>query len=73
VGRPGEAREVGAIVGQTPLPILIPCHRVIASNGHLTGYGGGLQRKQALLDLEARVAAGRDPEPAWSFRQMVLA
>lgn len=73
VGRAGEAREVGAIVGQTPLPILIPCHRVIASNGHLTGYGGGLPRKQALLDLEARVAAGREPEPAWSFRQMVMA
>ncbi len=73
VGRPGEARDVGAIVGQTPLPILIPCHRVIASNGDLTGYGGGLQRKQALLDLEARVATGREPEPAWSFRQMVLA
>lgn len=70
VGRPDEAREVGAAVGRTPLPIIVPCHRVIASNGDLTGYGGGLQRKQALLDLEASVAAGRSPEPAWAFRQL---
>jgi methylated-DNA-[protein]-cysteine S-methyltransferase len=72
VGRPGEAREIGAAVGQTPLPILIPCHRVIGSGGELTGYGGGLHRKQALLELEASVAAGRQPEPAWAFRQLVL-
>jgi methylated-DNA-[protein]-cysteine S-methyltransferase len=72
VGRPGEAREVGTAVGRTPLPILVPCHRVIASNGDLTGYGGGLERKQALLDLEASVVAGRPPEPAWAFRQMTL-
>jgi methylated-DNA-[protein]-cysteine S-methyltransferase len=72
VGRPGEFREIGAAVGRTPLPILIPCHRVIGSNGDLTGYGGGLHRKQALLDLEGRVAAGLDPEPAWAFRQLAL-
>ena len=72
LGRPGEAREVGAAVGRTPLPILIPCHRVVASNGDLTGYLGGLQRKQALLDLEASVAAGRGPAPAWAFRQLTL-
>jgi methylated-DNA-[protein]-cysteine S-methyltransferase len=72
VGRPGEAREVGSAVGRTPLPILVPCHRVIASNGDLTGYGGGLPRKRALLDLEASVAAGRPPEPAWEFRQLSL-
>ncbi|MFN8218120.1 MAG: methylated-DNA--[protein]-cysteine S-methyltransferase [Solirubrobacterales bacterium] len=53
VGRPGEAREIGAVVGQTPLPILIPCHRVLGADGSLTGYGGGLARKRALLDLEA--------------------
>lgn len=53
VGRPGEAREVGTIVGRTPLPILIPCHRVVGADGSLTGYGGGLPRKRALLDLEA--------------------
>jgi methylated-DNA-[protein]-cysteine S-methyltransferase len=72
VGRPGEAREVGAAVGRTPTPILVPCHRVIASSGDLTGYGGGLPRKRALLDLEASVAAGRPPQPAWEFRQMSL-
>jgi methylated-DNA-[protein]-cysteine S-methyltransferase len=53
VDRPGEAREIGAIVGSTPLPILIPCHRVVGADGSLTGYGGGLPRKRALLDLEA--------------------
>jgi methylated-DNA-[protein]-cysteine S-methyltransferase len=72
VGRPGEFREIGAAVGRTPLPILIPCHRVIGSNGDLTGYGGGLHRKQALLDLEGRVSVGFDPEPAWAFRQLAL-
>jgi methylated-DNA-[protein]-cysteine S-methyltransferase len=72
VGRPGEAREIGTAVGRTPLPILIPCHRVIGSNGDLTGYGGGLHRKRALLDLEGRVAAGLDPEPAWAFKQLAL-
>jgi methylated-DNA-[protein]-cysteine S-methyltransferase len=45
-------RAVAAEVGRTPTPILIPCHRVIGSDGSLTGYGGGLHRKQALLDLE---------------------
>jgi methylated-DNA-[protein]-cysteine S-methyltransferase len=53
VGRSGEAREIGTIVGRTPLPILIPCHRVVGADGSLTGYGGGLPRKRALLDLEA--------------------
>jgi methylated-DNA-[protein]-cysteine S-methyltransferase len=46
------AQEVGAAVGRNPLSILIPCHRVIGSNGKLTGYAGGLKRKQKLLDLE---------------------
>jgi methylated-DNA-[protein]-cysteine S-methyltransferase len=45
-------RLVGATVGRTPTPILVPCHRVIGADGSLTGYGGGLQRKQALLELE---------------------
>jgi methylated-DNA-[protein]-cysteine S-methyltransferase len=72
VGRPDRVRAVGATVGRTPLPIVVPCHRVVAANGDLTGYLGGLQRKQALLDLEAQVAAGRTPEPAWAFRQMAL-
>ncbi|HZO06730.1 MAG TPA: methylated-DNA--[protein]-cysteine S-methyltransferase [Solirubrobacterales bacterium] len=50
---PEAARDVGTAVGQTPTPIVIPCHRVIGANGDLTGYGGGLDRKRALLDLEA--------------------
>ena len=73
IGRPGKAREVGAAVGRTPVPIVVPCHRVIGADGALTGYGGGLHRKQALLDLEGRVAAGLPPEPAWTFRQLALA
>jgi len=46
------ARLIGATVGRTPTPIFVPCHRVIGADGSLTGYGGGLQRKRALLDLE---------------------
>lgn len=53
VGRADEVREVAAAVGRTPVPIVIPCHRVVAADGALTGYGGGLERKRALLDLEA--------------------
>jgi methylated-DNA-[protein]-cysteine S-methyltransferase len=52
VGRPRAARAVGAANGKNPLPIVIPCHRVIGSNGQLTGYGGGLHLKEALLSLE---------------------
>jgi methylated-DNA-[protein]-cysteine S-methyltransferase len=65
-------RLVGAAVGSTPTPIVVPCHRVIGADGSLTGYGGGLQRKQALLDLERRGVAGIDPDPLWSTRQQVL-
>jgi methylated-DNA-[protein]-cysteine S-methyltransferase len=72
VGRPDGVRAVAAAVGRTPVPIVVPCHRVIAANGDLTGYGGGLERKRALLDLEAHAAAGLAPEPAWAFRQMAL-
>ncbi|MBU0705119.1 MAG: methylated-DNA--[protein]-cysteine S-methyltransferase [Chloroflexi bacterium] len=52
IGQPGAARAVGAANGANPLPILIPCHRVIGSGGSLTGYGGGLEVKVALLRLE---------------------
>ena len=52
------ARAVGAEVGRTPVPIVIPCHRVIGADGSLTGYGGGLERKRTLLAHEAEVAAG---------------
>jgi methylated-DNA-[protein]-cysteine S-methyltransferase len=47
------ARAVGAANGQNPIAIVIPCHRVIGADGSLTGYGGGLERKRALLDLES--------------------
>ena len=66
------ARVVGAAVGRTPTPIVVPCHRVIGADGSLTGYGGGLHRKQALLDLERRVVLGRAPEPAWQERQIAM-
>jgi methylated-DNA-[protein]-cysteine S-methyltransferase len=72
VGRPDIVRAVGAAVGRTPVPIVVPCHRVIGASGALTGYGGGLHRKQALLDLERRGALGLRPEPAWAFRQLTL-
>ena len=72
IGRPDRVRAVGAAVGRTPVPIVVPCHRVIGADGSLTGYGGGLQRKQVLLDLERRVVAGLSPEPAWAFRQLAL-
>jgi methylated-DNA-[protein]-cysteine S-methyltransferase len=52
LGRIDRVRAVGAAVGRTPVPIVVPCHRVLGSDGSLTGYGGGLERKQALLDLE---------------------
>ncbi len=57
------ARAVGAINGRNPVAIIVPCHRVIGADGSLTGYGGGLQRKQALLDLERRDASGEPPPP----------
>ena len=61
VGNPNASRAVGAANGQNPIPIVIPCHRVIGANGKLTGFGGGLPTKEALLTLEAkqlRLAAG---------------
>jgi methylated-DNA-[protein]-cysteine S-methyltransferase len=54
VGRPTAVRAVAAAVGRTPVPVVVPCHRVVGMNGSLTGYAGGLERKRALLDLEAR-------------------
>jgi methylated-DNA-[protein]-cysteine S-methyltransferase len=54
IGRPRAVRAVGAANGRNPIPIVIPCHRVIGSDGRLTGYGGGLPVKAALLALERR-------------------
>ena len=52
VGRPKAARAVGLANNRNPIPIIIPCHRVIGANGSLTGYAGGLDMKKRLLDLE---------------------
>ena len=52
VGRPGAARAVGQAVGANPIPIIVPCHRVVGADGSLVGYGGGLEIKSALLRLE---------------------
>lgn len=57
IGNPAAVRAVGAANGANPLPPIVPCHRIIGSNGKLTGYGGGLPLKQRLLDLE-RIALG---------------
>ncbi len=54
IGRPAAARAVGQALGRNPIPILIPCHRVLRSDGSLGGFGGGLAMKRALLDLERR-------------------
>lgn len=54
IGRPSALRAVGAANGRNPLPIVVPCHRVIGSDGRLTGYGGGLEVKEFLLALERR-------------------
>jgi methylated-DNA-[protein]-cysteine S-methyltransferase len=53
LGDPALARDVGAAVGRNPISIVVPCHRVVGSDGKLTGYAGGLERKRFLLDLES--------------------
>jgi methylated-DNA-[protein]-cysteine S-methyltransferase len=55
IGRPDLARAVGTANGQNPIAVIVPCHRVIGSNGKLVGYGGGLDNKRRLLELEAGV------------------
>jgi methylated-DNA-[protein]-cysteine S-methyltransferase len=71
IGRADQVRAVGAAVGRTPVPIIVPCHRVIGADGTLTGYGGGLHRKRALLDLEAATAANENV-PLPGHRQLML-
>ena len=56
IGNPAAVRAVGGAVGRNPVSIIVPCHRVMGSNGTLTGYGGGLTRKTALLELEGALA-----------------
>jgi methylated-DNA-[protein]-cysteine S-methyltransferase len=57
IGAPGAARAVGLANGHNPIAIIVPCHRVIGASGSLTGYGGGLARKQTLLELERQRAS----------------
>ncbi|MEN2283217.1 methylated-DNA--[protein]-cysteine S-methyltransferase [Algoriphagus sp. SE2] len=52
LGNPAAIRAVGAAIGANPILIIVPCHRIIGTNGQLTGYAGGLEKKQALLELE---------------------
>ena len=54
-GNPRAARAVGTVMNRNPVPIVLPCHRVVGSNGSLTGYGGGLHRKEQLLRLEGAI------------------
>jgi methylated-DNA-[protein]-cysteine S-methyltransferase len=56
LGRPSACRAVGAANGRNPLPVIVPCHRVVGASGALIGYGGGLERKRLLLALEAAKA-----------------
>jgi methylated-DNA-[protein]-cysteine S-methyltransferase len=68
LGRPAAARAVGAANARNPISIVVPCHRLVGTGGDLTGYGGGLDRKEWLLAHERRVAereapAPRDPPP----------
>ena len=56
IGSPGGARAVGLANGKNPIGIIIPCNRVVGADGSLTGYGGGIERKKQLLDLELAVS-----------------
>ncbi|MGW3610907.1 methylated-DNA--[protein]-cysteine S-methyltransferase [Micromonospora sp. NPDC005163] len=62
VGDSGAARAVGVACNRNPVPVIVPCHRIVGAGGKLVGFGGGLPRKVHLLELEARVALQR----AWS-------
>jgi len=64
ITRPTASRAVGRANGSNPISIVVPCHRVIGANGKLVGYGGGLDRKQALLDLEAK-ALRKNPHTSY--------
>lgn len=61
LGRPNSVRAVGAAVGRNPISLLVPCHRIVGANGQLTGYAGGVWRKEALLQHEQALAATMTP------------
>jgi len=63
LGKPKAARAVGQAVGANPISIVVPCHRIVGSDGTLTGYGGGLARKQFLLELEQAAFQPPIPDP----------
>lgn len=75
VGRPTGFRAVGAANGRNPISIIVPCHRVIAADGKLTGYGGGVERKERLLAWERSVLTGGQPshDQTWTKPAMSVA
>jgi methylated-DNA-[protein]-cysteine S-methyltransferase len=72
IGRLDRVRAVGAALGQNPVPIIVPCHRVIAADGGLTGYLGGLERKRALLEAEHAVRHSAAATVDFAPRQLAL-
>ena len=70
LGHPRAARAVGAANGDNLIPIVVPCHRVVGSQGSLTGYAGGLQSKRALLGLEGVVPMTDEDWPTWAVRRL---
>jgi methylated-DNA-[protein]-cysteine S-methyltransferase len=72
IGNPLGSRAVGLANGRNPLSIIVPCHRVIGANGKLTGYGGGLDRKRALLGWEASVLAHGPHSFTTTAQEMLL-
>jgi methylated-DNA-[protein]-cysteine S-methyltransferase len=68
IGHPAAVRAVGAANGANPLPIVVPCHRVVGADGRLHGYAGGLALKQTLLELEGAVPRRDEPWHAWADR-----
>ena len=65
-------RVVGAAIGRNPVPVVVPCHRVIGADGSLTGYFGGLRRKRLLLELEGVRIAAKAPDPAGAKDQLAM-
>ena len=73
IGRPKAVRAVGLANGSNPIGVIVPCHRVIGSNGSLTGYGGGLDRKRWLLDHELSVCLGQQPAGQFAITEAATA
>lgn len=71
IGRPSAVRAVGLANGRNPISVIVPCHRVIGASGSLTGYGGGIERKRLLLDLEQ--ASARPRLEGWAEQPVTAA